>query len=101
MRVFVSTIGAAGTGLNLQVASHMLFVETTYSPGEMLQAEDRIHRAGQTQPCTIHYMVETGTYDRVLYRLLTKKMDMMNQVIDGDVTGDLNVFDDLMKEIAA
>ena len=100
-RVFVSTIGAAGTGLNLQSASHMLFVETTYSPGEMLQAEDRIHRAGQTQPCTIHYMVETGTYDRVLYRLLTKKMDMMNQVIDGDVTGDLNVFDDLMKEIAA
>ena len=101
VRVFVSTIGAAGTGLNLQVASQMLFVETTYSPGEMLQAEDRIHRAGQTQPCTIHYMVETGTYDRVLYRLLTKKMDMMNQVIDGDVTGDLNVFDDLMKEIAA
>lgn len=100
-RVFVSTIGAAGTGLNLQSASQMLFVETTYSPGEMLQAEDRIHRAGQTQPCTIHYMVETGTYDRVLYRLLTKKMDMMNQVIDGDVTGDLNVFDDLMKEIAA
>ena len=101
VRVLVSTLGSGGTGLNLQVASQMLVVESSYSPGEMLQAEDRIHRSGQTRQCTIHYMIEHGTYDRVLYRLLTKKMDMMNAVIDGDTDGDLNVFGDLMKEIKA
>ena len=41
-RVLVTTVGAGGTGLNLQVANQMLIVEATFSVGEMLQAEDRI-----------------------------------------------------------
>jgi SWI/SNF-related matrix-associated actin-dependent regulator 1 of chromatin subfamily A len=98
-RVLVSTVGSGGTGLNLQVANQMLIVESTFSVGEMLQAEDRIHRSGQKTPCTIHYVIASGTYDRVLYRLLSSKMDMMNKVVDGDFSKDLNVFDEMMKEI--
>ena len=98
-RVLVTTVGSGGTGLNLQVANQMLIVEATFSVGEMLQAEDRIHRSGQKTPCTIHYVIASGTYDRVLYRLLSSKMDMMNKVVDGDFSKDLNVFDEMMKEI--
>ena len=98
-RVLVTTVGAGGTGLNLQVANQMLIVESTYSPGEMLQAEDRIHRSGQTTPVTIHYIIAQGTYDRVLYNLLTQKMAMMNKVVDGDFSKDLNVYEELMREI--
>ena len=98
-RVLVTTVGAGGTGLNLQVANQMLIVEATFSVGEMLQAEDRIHRSGQKTPCTIHYVIASGTYDRVLYRLLSSKMDMMNKVVDGDFSKDLNIFDEMMKEI--
>lgn len=45
--VFAGTIGAGGTGLNLQTASEVIFLDRAWLPGENLQAEDRIHRIGQ------------------------------------------------------
>lgn len=47
-RVFIATIGAGGTGLNLQNADTAIFLDRDWSPANNLQAEDRIHRIGQT-----------------------------------------------------
>lgn len=46
-RVFIATIGAGGTGLNLQNADTAIFLDRDWSPANNLQAEDRIHRIGQ------------------------------------------------------
>ena len=75
-------------------------VETSFSPMEMLQAEDRVHRNGQTKSCSINYLVAQDTFDEKLYSLLEKKMSMSNAVVDGDFKNDLNVFEALKKEIA-
>ena len=54
-RILILTLGVGSTGLNLQKANNVLMVETSFSPMEMLQAEDRVHRNGQTKSCSINY----------------------------------------------
>lgn len=99
-RILILTLGVGSTGLNLQKANNVLMVETSFSPMEMLQAEDRVHRNGQTKSCSINYLVAQDTFDEKLYSLLEKKMGMSNAVVDGDFKNDLNVFEELKKEIA-
>lgn len=96
-RVLIMTIATGGTGLNLQFVSHVLFVETTFSPSEVLQAEDRIHRVGQKGTANIYYLTAAGTYDQRLFSLLTKKMSMTNKAIEGDFIDEENVFKELKK----
>jgi len=99
-RILILTLGVGSTGLNLQKANNVLMVETSFSPMEMLQAEDRVHRNGQTKSCSINYLVAENTFDNKLFSLLEKKMGMSNAVVDGDFNNDLNVFEELKKEIA-
>jgi SNF2 family DNA or RNA helicase len=63
--VFAGTIGAGGTGLNLQTASTAIFLDRAWKPGDNLQAEDRIHRMGQlADSVTIVDIMARDTIDR-------------------------------------
>ena len=97
-RILFMTIGAGGLGLNLQFASNMLFVEMSFSPMEMLQAEDRIHRAGMRGGANYYYMISRYTYDENLFRGLTRKYAMANQVVDGITDPDENIFAEIMSQ---
>ncbi len=96
-RVLIMTVGTGGTGLNLQFSKNILFVETTFSPTEILQAEDRIHRIGQQGSCNINYLTAVNTYDQKLFNLLIKKMSMTNKAVEGDFIDEDNVFKELQK----
>lgn len=63
--VFAGTIGAGGTGLNLQTAGTAIFLDRAWKPGDNLQAEDRVHRMGQeADNVTIIDIMARGTIDR-------------------------------------
>lgn len=51
------TIRAGGTGLTLTRAARILFVDQDWNPAQNAQCEDRIHRIGQTRPCTVVVLV--------------------------------------------
>ena len=82
--VFLAPIKAAGLGLNLQRASEALVLERVFSPQQMSQAEDRLHRIGQDRPVTITYLDAAGTVDQRLATILSEKQRLINAVIDDD-----------------
>ncbi|EMS11995.1 helicase [Entamoeba histolytica HM-3:IMSS] len=83
-RVAVLSILAANCGLEFQKAALCIFAEMTFVPGEMLQAEDRIHRIGQqADSVKIEYLIANKSYDEQIWNTIEKKLDVVGKVLDG------------------
>uniref|UniRef100_A0A8C6UV73 SWI/SNF-related matrix-associated actin-dependent regulator of chromatin subfamily A-like protein 1 n=1 Tax=Neogobius melanostomus TaxID=47308 RepID=A0A8C6UV73_9GOBI len=78
--VAVLSITAANMGLTLHAADLVIFAELFWNPGVLIQAEDRVHRIGQTSNVNIHYLVAKGTADDHLWPLIQEKMNVLEQV---------------------
>lgn len=83
--ILVLSIGAAREGLTLTRAQDMFFIERTWSPAHLAQAEDRIHRIGQKNQATITYYDAPGTLDETFGEMLLKKIKTANGVMEGIV----------------
>lgn len=82
-RVIVLNIKAGGVGLTLTAGSDVLFCELGWSPGDMEQAEDRVHRIGQADTCTAWYLLGAGTIEEEIYELIESKRRVVGESIDG------------------
>ncbi|MGW1027650.1 SNF2-related protein [Streptomyces sp. NPDC002577] len=72
--VFLLSLKAAGTGLNLTRAGHVVHYDRWWNPAVEAQATDRAYRIGQTQPVQVHRIVAEGTIeDRIADMLLRKR----------------------------
>jgi SNF2 family DNA or RNA helicase len=80
--VFLGPIRAAGVGLNLQSAAHMLFLERLWVPAAMCQAEDRCHRIGQTEEVEIIYLDAVRTVDERIAEVLAVKQKLIDEIVD-------------------
>nr|XP_019945745.1 PREDICTED: SWI/SNF-related matrix-associated actin-dependent regulator of chromatin subfamily A-like protein 1 [Paralichthys olivaceus] len=78
--VAVLSITAANMGLTLHSADLVIFAELFWNPGVLIQAEDRVHRIGQTNNVNIHYLVAKGTADDHLWPMIQGKMNILKQV---------------------
>jgi SNF2 family DNA or RNA helicase len=83
-RVLIATPGAAKEGLTLTIANHAVFYDRSFSLDDYLQAQDRIHRISQSQPCYIWNLVAAGTVDEWVDSLLTAKR-LAAQLAQADV----------------
>lgn len=81
-RVFIGNIMAAGVGLTLTAASHVVFAEMDWVPGNNVQAEDRVHRIGQGDPVTIHYLAIEGSLDAHILRTWLAKEGTIHKILD-------------------
>ena len=86
--VFLAPILCAGVGLTLHRASEALFVERMFSYSQMIQAEDRIHRIGQSRPVVITYLDAAGTIDEHVQVVLDEKRKLIEAVVDGLIDGE-------------
>jgi superfamily II DNA or RNA helicase len=68
---------AAGAGLNIVAANHVIHLERHWNPAKEDQATDRAYRIGQTRPVTVYLPISQHpaleSFDSVLHRLLQKK----------------------------
>jgi SWI/SNF-related matrix-associated actin-dependent regulator 1 of chromatin subfamily A len=95
-RLFVGQIQAAGTGITLTAASHVAFLELPWTPGDLLQAEDRCHRIGQTKTVNIYFLLASGTIDEPMARLIDRKRVVLNAVLDGAVDAAPSILTELL-----
>ncbi len=73
---------AAGAGLNIVAANHVIHLERHWNPAKENQATDRAYRIGQTRPVTVYLPTtvhpEIASFDLVLYRLLETKKGLQS-----------------------
>ena len=81
-RVFIGSITAAGVGLTLTAASHVVFAELDWVPANITQAEDRLHRIGQTQAVLVQHLVLDGSLDATMARRLVDKQEVIDRALD-------------------
>ncbi|GHV36364.1 hypothetical protein FACS18949_15690 [Clostridia bacterium] len=81
-QVFVGQIATAGLGITLTAASTMVFYSENHSMSNFEQTKARIHRVGQTQPCTYIYLAAKGTVDEKILKVLQDKADLARTLID-------------------
>ena len=67
-------------------AHRAIFAELFWVPGDILQAEDRIHRLGQRKNAIIEYILASGPteFDQKLWKLLRKKTQVIQASLDSD-----------------
>jgi SWI/SNF-related matrix-associated actin-dependent regulator 1 of chromatin subfamily A len=80
IRVFVGNLQAAGTGITLTAGSHVVFNDLDWVPANHWQAEDRVHRIGQTYPTFATYLYTPGTLDEFVAALLEQKARLVGAV---------------------
>jgi len=81
--VFVLSLKAGGTGLNLTAASHVIHFDRWWNPAVEDQASDRAWRIGQDKPVQIHRMVCEGTLEERIAAVIDKKRDLAEAVVGG------------------
>ena len=83
VKLFIGNIKAAGVGLTLTAASKVAIVQFPWNPGEVLQAEGRSLRIGQTKKVTIYKFIAKDTIEERIVKLLVYKQDEIDKIIDG------------------
>ncbi len=82
VRVFVGNIIAAGTGITLTAASLTVFVEESWVPGQIMQAEDRTHRIGQKDCVVIKHLILAGSIDGMMLNSQAVKQEVIDKVFN-------------------
>jgi superfamily II DNA or RNA helicase len=79
--VFLLSLKAGGTGLNLTRATHVIHYDRWWNPAVEDQASDRAYRIGQDRPVQVHRLVTEGTLEDRIAELLESKRDLAERVV--------------------
>ncbi|WP_240803046.1 DEAD/DEAH box helicase [Streptomyces sp. A1499] len=79
--VFLLSLKAAGTGLNLTRAGHVIHYDRWWNPAVEEQATDRAYRIGQTRPVQVHRLITEGTVEDRIAELLAAKQALADAVL--------------------
>ncbi|MEU5093619.1 SNF2-related protein [Streptomyces sp. NPDC020996] len=79
--VLVLSLKAAGTGLNLTRAGHVIHFDRWWNPAVEEQATDRAYRIGQTQPVQVHRLITEGTVEDRIAEMLQAKRALADAIL--------------------
>jgi SNF2 family DNA or RNA helicase len=88
--LFVLSLKAGGTGINLTRASHVVHVDRWWNPATEAQATDRAYRIGQDRDVQVHTLVCLGTLEERIDRMIADKGVLADRVVgngEGWLTG--------------
>ena len=79
--VFLLSLKAGGTGLNLTAADHVIHYDRWWNPAVEEQATDRAYRIGQTRPVQVHRFITEGTVEDRIAAMLQAKRELADEVL--------------------
>ncbi len=82
IRLFIGSIMAAGVGITLTAASHVVFAELDWVPGNLSQFEDRCHRIGQKDSVLVQHLVLNGSLDARMVHILVEKQAVIDAALN-------------------
>ncbi|MFB6525442.1 DEAD/DEAH box helicase [Streptomyces sp. NPDC056399] len=94
--VFLLSLKAAGTGLNLTRAEHVVHYDRWWNPAVEAQATDRAYRIGQDRPVQVHRLIAEGTIEDRIATMLDRKRELADTVLGtgGDTPPELTELTD-------
>ncbi|PLT35829.1 DEAD/DEAH box helicase [Bacillus sp. V5-8f] len=82
--IFILSLKAGGTGLNLTAANHVIHFDRWWNPAVENQATDRAYRIGQKRFVHVHKLICTGTLEEKIDAMLDKKQALNDEIISSD-----------------
>ena len=98
LRCLVLNPRAAGAGLNITAANHVIHYNPEWNPATEDQATARAYRRGQTRPVTVHRLIYAGTVEEVILDRLDRKRELAEAAVVGG-TGDVLDRADIMRAL--
>ncbi|MEO5989698.1 MAG: DEAD/DEAH box helicase [Candidatus Eisenbacteria bacterium] len=93
--VFLLSLKAGGTGLNLTAASHVVLFDPWWNPAVEAQAIDRTHRIGQKSTVIAFRMLTAGTVEERIFELQQRKADLARDILGEETFARRLTADDL------
>ncbi|MFD5270347.1 DEAD/DEAH box helicase [Streptomyces sp. NPDC058335] len=97
--VFLLSLKAAGTGLNLTRAEHVVHYDRWWNPAVEAQATDRAYRIGQTRPVQVHRLIAEGTIEDRIADMLRRKQNLADAVLGSGEAGFTELSDAELAEL--
>lgn len=84
-KVMYLTYGAGGVGLDglQESCDTVVLLDLPWTPAEVTQAEDRVHRMGQSNPVTVYTFLTNSNVERMVMTALEKKLDVLTYLMEG------------------
>jgi non-specific serine/threonine protein kinase len=82
--VFLMSLKAGGTGVNLTAADYVILYDPWWNPAVENQAIDRTHRIGQTRTVTAYRMITKDTLEEKMLQLKARKQDLADRILASD-----------------
>lgn len=79
--IFILSLKAGGTGLNLTAANHVFHYDRWWNPAVENQATDRAFRIGQTRNVLVHKFVTLGTLEERIDEMIGRKQGLSDQIV--------------------
>lgn len=79
--VFLLSLQAGGTGLNLTAADYVILLDPWWNPAVEAQAADRAHRLGQRLPVTVYRLICQNTIEEKVVNLHAEKMSLAEDIL--------------------
>jgi len=85
-RIFIISLKAGGTGLNLTAADTVIHYDPWWNPAAENQATDRAHRIGQTKPVFVHKLICEGSIEQRIQELQAQKSALVDALLTAETT---------------
>lgn len=84
VKVFLLSLKAGGTGLNLTSANYVFLLDPWWNPAAEMQAFDRAHRIGQQKSVFVYKFIAIQSIEEKIYQLQKQKISLSESMLDND-----------------